>query len=312
MEPIRLDTAAPFDGAGVMRYLAGHAIPGVEYGDESSYRRRVRLTDGSTTDFEARIDGPDAVAVSTVTVSTEAVSTERWPIPPELLPRIRRLFDLDADSTTIDAHLAADPALTPSVAARPGIRLPGSLDPHEELFRTLIGQQISIAATRTVLGRISRELCGDSGLFPTALQFAERGLEVLRGPASRIATVHGVAVALASGSLVVDATLTVDGLSERLAAIPGIGPWTAGYVAMRALGAPDVLLTTDLVLLKGAARLGLPTSPRDLGVYGKRWSPFRSYAGLHLWRSAQAQCSDAGLTFRQLSRGGPDGRRQGN
>lgn len=276
-----LRTTAPFDGAGVLRYLAGHAIPGVESGDERSYRRRVR-TGGSVAVLEVRLvsdgRGPDAVLA---TLDGDA-------LPSELVPRVRRLLDLDADSAAIDGLLVEDPALAAHVMASPGIRLPGSLDPHEELFRTLVGQQISIAATRSVLGRISRELGGDSGLFPTAEQLAERGLEVLLGPAARVAAIHGVALALASGSLVVDDTLSAGELSERLVAMPGIGPWTAGYVAMRVLGASDVLLSTDLVLLKGAAALGLPSTPRAIAAHATRWAPYRSYANLHLWRAAQA------------------------
>jgi AraC family transcriptional regulator of adaptative response / DNA-3-methyladenine glycosylase II len=277
MQTTRLEATSPFDGAGVMRYLAGHAVPGVESGDESSYRRRVRLADGSVTEVVVRLAGQTAVTVGTGDV----------PPPAELLPRIRRLFDLDADSPAIDAHLAADPALAASVAAHPGIRLPGSLDAHEQLLRTMVGQQISITAANTVLARLSRELGGGSGLFPTAGQFAERGLEVLRGPASRIAAIHGAALALDSGSLVIDSALSIDELHRRLMALPGVGVWTAGYVAMRALGAPDVLLASDLVLLKGAARLGLPATARGIAEFGKRWAPYRSYAGLHLWRAAQ-------------------------
>lgn len=281
MELIRLETAAPFDGAGVMRYLAGHAVPGVESGDESSYRRRMRLGDESVVDLEVLLDG-----VSAVTVSTSGA-----PVPAGLLPRIRRLFDLDADSPAIDAHLAADPALSAAVAASPGIRLPGSLDVHEQLLRTMIGQQISIAAARTVVARLVRELGDGNGLFPTAAQFARHGLEFLRGPASRRAAVHGAALALESGSLRLDSTLTVEELQHRLMALPGVGVWTAGYTAMRALGAPDILLASDLVLLKGAAKLGLPATVRGIAEYGERWSPYRSYAGLHLWRVAQSGSS---------------------
>lgn len=290
-----LETMAPFDGAGVFRYIAGHAIPGVESGDERSYRRRMRHG-GSVALLELKL-----VPGARTTRQPDAVlaSLDGGPLPADLVPRIRRLLDLDADSVAIDLLLAEDPVLAPFIAAAPGIRLPGSLHPHEELFRTLVGQQISIAATRSVLGRISRELCGDSGLFPTAEQFAERGLQVLRGPATRVAAIHGIALALASGELVVDDTLSAEELTERLIAMPGIGPWTAGYVAMRALSAPDILLSTDLVLLKGAAALGhsipgqltpgLPTTSRGIVGYAARWSPYRSYATLHLWRIAQEQ-----------------------
>jgi AraC family transcriptional regulator, regulatory protein of adaptative response / DNA-3-methyladenine glycosylase II len=274
-----LTTTPPFDGAALFRYLAGHAVPGIEAGDERSYRRRVRLP-GGTTDVELTLNGPASV-LCTTTLDDPAR------LPP-LLCRMRRLLDLDTDSAEVDAHLAGDPALTAAVTASPGIRLPGSLDPHESLFRTLIGQQISIAAARTVTGNLVRELCGDTGLFPTADQIAARGREVLRGPAARIATIIRVAERLASGTLSVDERTDADELVDGLVAVPGIGPWTAGYVALRVLGAPDVLLATDLVLLQGASRLGLPTTPRGITDHARRWAPWRSYAGMHLWRAARS------------------------
>jgi len=263
----RLATTAPFDANGLFRYLAGHAIPGVETANHERYER-VGLS------IEA--DGADGILLRTDGV-------------PELgtVARARQLMNLDADSRLIDAQLTSDPRIAHRVVASPGIRLPGALDAHEQLFRTLVGQQISISATRTVLGRLARELCGETGRFPSAHQIAARGREVLRGPAGRVETILRVAEALASGELVVSHHLTVEELTDRLSALKGIGPWTAGYVSMRVLGAPDVLLTTDLVLLKGADRLGLPSTPRALAEYGQRWAPFRSYAGLHLWRAAQ-------------------------
>lgn len=274
-----LTTRPPFDGSGVLRYLAGHAIPGIESGDGGQYRRRI-LWQGSARELRVRLvhsgAAPDAVRAT----------LDGAALPDGLVEPVRRLLDLDADSSEIDALLARDRVLAPLVAAAPGIRLPGSLDPYEQLFRTLVGQQVSIAAARSVLGRITREL-GKDGLFPTPEQFAERGLEVLRGPATRVTAIHGVARAIASGKLVIDDSLTVAELTARLVALPGIGPWTAGYVAMRTLGAPDILLSSDLVLLKGAAALGLPGTPRGLAEFATRWSPYRSYANLHLWRVAQ-------------------------
>lgn len=273
---LRLPARAPFDGAGMMRFLADHAIEGVEQGDGSSYSRRVRLPRG-VADLEVRLDGDTGVVCS---VRVDHVAD----VAP-LVSRVRRLFDLDADATAIDAALAADPALAPSVARAPGLRLPGSLDPEETLLRTLLGQQVSVAAARTVLGRVCRELDG-SGLFPTSAAFAERGPQVLRGPARRVASIVGVAGALASGDLVIDVGMTASELTARLVALPGVGPWTAGYVAMRALGSPDVLLAGDLIMQQSARALGLPHTERTLAAHGARWAPWRSYAGLHLWRSA--------------------------
>lgn len=274
--PTRLATTTPFDGHGLMRYFAGHAIQGIESGDDLSYRRNIRGEDGASRALHVELDGVDGVSAS----------LDGNDLPISHIPRVRQLFDLDANSRAIDAHLSRDPALAGIVADNPGIRLPGALDPHEQILRTMIGQQISISAARTTLARLAAELDG-TGLFPTSGQFAERGLNSLRGPAARVAAVHGIALALDSGALTLSSDLSTAELISRLVALPGIGPWTAGYVAMRVLSAPDVLLATDLVLLKGAAKLGLPTSPRALTDYALRWAPYRSYAGLHLWRVAQ-------------------------
>jgi AraC family transcriptional regulator of adaptative response / DNA-3-methyladenine glycosylase II len=272
---IRLPVRAPFDGVGLMKFFVDHAVPGIETGDLSSFRRAVRLPHGVAT-IELSLDVENAVLCTARLENVADLGA--------LVARVRRLLDLDADSEAIDAALSRDPHLAASVLARPGVRLPGSLDPDEALFRTLIGQQISVAAARTVLGRLVAEL-GDDGLFPTAAQIAEHGRDVLRGPATRIASILGAAEALASGSLRLDVGMPVDELIADLVALPGVGPWTAGYLAMRVLGSPDVLLTTDLVMLKSAAGLGLPATARGLAEYGTRWAPWRSYAGLHLWRS---------------------------
>ncbi len=270
---LRLPARAPFDGAGLLRFLADHAVPGLEDAGGSHFTRAVRLPHG-VAQLSIRLDGTTAVSCTARVAEVSDVST--------LVARVRRLLDLDADSIAIDASLSADPALTPLIAKRPGMRLPGSMDGEEALFRTLIGQQISVAAARTVLGRITTEL-GEDGLFPTAARIAEHGARVLRGPATRVASIIGVAEALASGTLELDLGTPVAEFTARLMAQPGVGPWTAGYLAMRVLGNPDVLLTTDLVLLQSAAALGMPATPGALSDHGARWAPWRSYAGLHLW-----------------------------
>ncbi|MDQ1546637.1 MAG: AraC family transcriptional regulator [Actinomycetota bacterium] len=273
---LRLPARAPFDGAGLMRFFAGHAIPGLETASDERFERAVRLPHGIG---HVSIELANAGSGIHCTARLESVADVST-----LVARVRRLFDLDADSFAIDEALGADDTLAPLVAAVPGIRLPGSLDAEETLFRTLIGQQISVAAARTVLGRLTAEL-GTDGLFPTAAQLAEHGTEVLRGPASRIRTIVGVAEALASGDLALDVATPVDEFEAALVRLPGVGPWTAGYLAMRVLGNPDVLLTSDLVILQSAAALGLPGTARDLAGYGERWAPWRSYAALHLWRA---------------------------
>ncbi|MET4159761.1 AlkA N-terminal domain-containing protein [Agromyces sp. PvR057] len=290
---LRLPARPPFDAAGVFGWLAARTVTGVETSTVSSadgsprFRRTLRLPGGPA--LVAFAPGGDAAAPS---IEIEARLAGLSDLPP-LVARVRRLFDLDADAIAIDAALAVEPAFTASVAAVPGIRVPGCLDPHELVFRALIGQQISVAAARTALGRLAADLgehvAGDdelSVLFPTAAAIAEHGADVLRGPAARIRTIVDVAARLASGELVVSSDRERHDLEARLLEIPGIGPWTAGYVAMRVTGAPDVLLTGDLALRNGAASLGLPRDPRELAAHGASWAPWRSYASMHLWRAA--------------------------
>jgi len=275
---LRLPARAPFDGAGIMDYLAGHAVTGVEAMVDGAFERAVRLPHGFAA-ISLRAEA-DAVVVTARLDSLADVST--------LVTRVRRLFDLDADSLAIDAALSMDARLAPLVAQTPGIRIPGALDAEEALFRTLLGQQISIAAARTVAGRIAGELgdpVGDARVFPTAEQLAARGAEVLRGPASRVRTIIGTAEALASGDLRLDVGMPVGEFTARLTALPGIGAWTAGYLAMRVLGSPDILLSGDLVMVHASRELGLGSNARELAATGSAWAPWRSYAGLHLWRS---------------------------
>jgi AraC family transcriptional regulator of adaptative response / DNA-3-methyladenine glycosylase II len=217
--------------------------------------------------------------------------------------RLRRLLDLDADPVAVDALLGADPALAPSVAATPGIRLPGTVDGVETALRAVLGQQVSVAAARTAAARLATalgerlpaQLTGAADdpsaetsdlLFPTAATIAERGAEVLTGPALRIATVLRLAEALADGSLVLDAGRDPADLRAALTALPGIGPWTAGYLAIRVLGDPDELLATDLAVRRGAGALGLPSDAVPLAARGENWKPWRSYTAMHLTRAA--------------------------
>lgn len=282
---LRLAARAPFDGAGVLRYLADHAVPGVERVTDDGVERWLRLP-GGLAHVHVRLDTERAGVRCTATLATLR------DVGP-LTARVRRWFDLDADAAAIDESLARDALLAPLVDAVPGIRLPGGLDPAETLLRTMVGQQISLAAARTVLGRIAAEVAERDGTtatgpllpFPTAAQLAEHGTAVVRGPASRVRAILAVSEALATGDLALDVGLPAAELRERLLAQPGIGPWTADYVTMRVLGAPDILLSSDLVLLGALRRRGLATTSSEASALGERWAPWRSYATLHLWRA---------------------------
>ncbi|MBT2500528.1 DNA-3-methyladenine glycosylase 2 family protein [Agromyces sp. ISL-38] len=286
---LRLPARPPFDAEGVFEWLAARAVDGVEVAGSDRFERTLRLPGGPALVRFAATGGDGSPAID-----VEAKLSSLADLPP-LVARVRRLFDLDADAVAIDAALAADPAFAASVAATPGMRVPGCLDPHELVFRALIGQQVSVKSARTTLSRVAAELgervasTGAGVLFPTAAAIAEGGGEVLRGPAARVRTILDVARRLDSGELVVAPERERDELQADLLAVPGIGPWTAGYLAMRVTRAPDVLLTGDLALRNGAARLGLASTPSALDAIGTRWAPWRSYASMHLWRAAGAE-----------------------
>jgi AraC family transcriptional regulator of adaptative response / DNA-3-methyladenine glycosylase II len=285
---LRLPARAPFDGRSLLAFLSARAITGMETGGDTVYARALRLPHGPAAVRLSLTGTPEAPAVH-----CEAALADIADLAP-LVARVRRLLDLDADAAAIDAALADDPTLALSVRSAPGLRVPGAVDAEEIVFRTLVGQQISVAAARTSLARLTAalgeqvELGGFTRLFPTSAAIAEHGHEILRGPSRRVQTILGVARALADGSLRVDVGESREDLESRLLAVPGIGPWTAGYIALRVLGSPDVLLTGDLALRHGATRLGLPGNARALDARGARWAPWRSYAGMHLWRATGA------------------------
>ena len=326
-QPVRisltLPVREPFDARGVLEFLAVRAIEGVESADLGAgspagtsilrYARTVALPHGPGA-FEVRMPRPGSGRVDLELELTDLADA------PVAVARVRRLLDLDADPVAVDSALAADPVVAPSVAAVPGIRVPGTLDPAELLVRAIVGQQISVAAARTHLSRLAKgtgtpyvsAFDGLTLLFPTSAQIADPpdpgadprpGADVARGgsgaeaylrlPARTLATVLGACRDLADGTLALSVGDDPDDLRRHLVSRPGIGPWTAGYVAQRVLGDPDVLMDGDVALLAGARNLGLvsadvprPHQFKELARRGAAWAPWRSYAAMHLWRSA--------------------------
>lgn len=298
----------PLDAAGIFSWMAARAVDGVEHATATSFARHLRMPGGPAW-FEVSQDAAERLHL-------RASVTRLGDLAP-LVSTVRRIFDLDADPLAVDEALSTHPELAPLVARTPGIRVPGSADPHEMLIRAMIGQQITVVSATKALSALSaalgervpatlRQAQGPSGrdgqghsgrqtsstdglLFPTMTAIAEHGAEVLRGPAARIRAITGAAAALAEGSL----TLTIgdDGARQReaLLAMPGIGPWTADYVRMRVLGDPDILLPGDVALRAGAAASGLPGDPAALTAWAARTAPWRSYLSAHLWRAAPAR-----------------------
>jgi len=285
-----LPVRQPFDAPGVFGWLAARAVPGVEFAGARSYARTLQLPGGPAT-FDVEPEGERLSLTARLSSLSDL---------PSLIWRVRRLFDLDADPVGIDEALGREPALAATVAATPGIRLPGAVNVHEMLLRAMVGQQISVAAARTQLSRLATDVGtlvagapeGLTTLFPTAAQVAERGREVLVGPRARIDNIVATCELLASGELDLGYADDPVAQHDRLVAVRGIGEWTADYVAMRVLGHPDILPTGDVALRTGARRLGLPHHPRELAAWGTHVAPWRSYASLHLWRASLARIGE--------------------
>jgi AraC family transcriptional regulator of adaptative response / DNA-3-methyladenine glycosylase II len=257
--PIRLGTRRPFAEQALLAFLADRAIPGVEAVEGRQYRRRLRLAHGvADVRLDLRDDGVDAVL--------EADPRDAG----ALVARVRALLDLDADAPAIDAALRSGHGLAPLVAARPGLRAPGALEPDEVLARAIVGQQISVAAARTVLGRLAARH-GTDGCFPAAATLAELDPATLPMPRARARALTGAMAAVA-----VDPALIHDG--DGLQRLPGLGPWTAAYVALR-LGDADAFPATDLVARRAMRALGIEPE------HAERWRPLRGYALHHLWLS---------------------------
>jgi AraC family transcriptional regulator of adaptative response / DNA-3-methyladenine glycosylase II len=212
------------------------------------------------------------------------------------LARCRALFDLDRDPWPIVGALRDDPIIGPLVRATPGRRVPGAVDPDELAIRAVLGQQVSLAAAATLAGRLvadcgevlARPVGGVTHLFPTAAAIAAIDPERLAMPDARRRAVIGLAAALASGSPSLDPDGDHAAIRAALLALPGLGPWTVEYVAMRALRDPDAFLATDLGVRHALRRLGFDGDHRQAIELAQAWRPYRAYALQHLWGSLTA------------------------
>ncbi len=280
---LRLPFRAPFHAQGLLQFLGARAVPGVEEHADGVYRRTLRLPRGG-----ALVELAPAAAHVRCVLRLQDLRDL-----PAAVARCRRLLDLDADPLAVDEHLSTDPALAPFVRGAPGRRVPGHVDATELAVRAVLGQQVSVAGARTLAGRLvaryGTPTSSDGSLthlFPTAAALAEADLADVGVPQARRQAIRALCAALARGTLDLDTGANRQEAERALLALPGIGPWTASYVTMRALGDPDAFPSADLGLRRAAERLGLPSDSAGLEAHAERWRPWRAYAAQHLWASA--------------------------
>jgi len=280
---VRLPYRPPLDWSGLLAFLAPRATPGVEAVADGVYRRTIAVGDARGT-IEVRA----APGEPHLLMRVRLARAERLL---QVVEHVRRLFDLDADPALIANHLARSRVLAPLVARRRGLRVPGAWDGFELAVRAVLGQQVTVRGATTLAGRVVRAFGtpldqaqdGLTHLFPRPEALADADLAAIGLPRARAATIRALAAAVARGDLGLEASRGLEDAVARLVAIPGIGTWTAQYVAMRALGEPDAFPAADLGLRRALANGAGPLPPARVAELAEAWRPWRAYAALHLW-----------------------------
>ncbi|HEV3001544.1 MAG TPA: AlkA N-terminal domain-containing protein [Solirubrobacteraceae bacterium] len=281
---VRLPSRAPTGTAGVLRFLAARAVPGVEeMTEEGAYRRSLRLPNGAGV-VELAADGDDVRARLWLDDVRDLATA---------LERCRRLLDLDSDPHAVREALEGDAVIGHLVREAPGLRVPGHVDGAELAIRAVLGQQVSVAGATTNAARLAaafgeplrHPVGGVTHLFPVPEALLDAPLAL---PGAQSRTLRGLCSALAAGELALGPGADPHEAERRLGALPGIGPWTVNYVAMRALRCPDAFLAADLGVRRAVERLGHPGDPRSVERLSERWRPYRAYANQHLWAASAA------------------------
>lgn len=280
---LRLQYRPPFNAEELLGYLGKRALPGVEEVVNGRYRRTLAFSRSKgILEIEPLAD-IHALAVHLCLDDLSDLS--------QIVQRCRNLFDLDADPAAIAAILGADPIIAPLVEKRPGLRIPGSINGFELAVRAIIGQQVSIAGARTLAGRLvaahGDHLSEPKGalthFFPTPEQILNADPTTRGMPRTRAAALQALARAVAEGDLVLDRDADREQTMDQLLKLPGVGPWTASYIAMRALGDPDAFPGTDLAIQKALKQHDIATDPKGLARRAEAWRPWRAYVTYHLW-----------------------------
>ncbi len=275
----------PYPWEEVLAFYRLRAIAGIESVGDSWYRRSISFG-GSQGILEVRRGSFRSNAMEVRIDGIEPIYLKR------IADRVRRMFDLDADPVTIGAHLSRDPRLAPLVSALPGARIPGMWTPFEAALRAIVGQQVSVAAASTALarlaGRYGRRLDrptndGIELLYPLPEALAKADLAWFGAPESRKRCLREVARFFAENTEALNGSLPLEETAARLAALPGIGPWSAQYIALRGLGDPDAFPQSDLVLRRALEGMDLPAERAARTQALDSWRPWRGYAATYLW-----------------------------
>ena len=282
---LRLAYRPPYDWAQIRGFLAARAIARIEVAQDGGYARTVATPEGGWAIVQVRhVEGEHALELRVTCANATSLL--------HLSSVARRVFDLTSDPATIDFALEGDRVLAPLVRRRPGLRIPGVWDPFECAVRAIVGQQVSLPAGLTLVGRlveragrpIATPVAGLTHLFPAPAELLDADLRGLGLTGGRIAALEGLARAIVDG--MVDFSAGADEVTRQLTSIRGIGAWTAQYVALRALGEPDAFPSADLVLRRVAADADTPLSTSALEKRSEAWRPWRAYAAIHLWTAA--------------------------
>lgn len=282
---IRLPYHSPWDWQQFHDHFALRSLVGVECLSSRRYARSVRL-------------GADSGWFSVAPLEDSAELELELHLPAHhsaaLTARVRKMFDLDSNPAHIAGHLGDDAVLGPLLLQAPGLRLPTAFDPFEQAVRAIVGQQVTVKAAVTIVGRLVQRLGealpGDvegqpTRLFPTPEALAEADLAGIGMPGKRVETLQRFSAACASGALELHVDDGAEDLVKRLCALPGIGPWTAEYVALRAFGDPDAFPAADLGLLKSPVWGAEGITARELQRRAEAWRPWRAYAAVYLWHA---------------------------
>jgi AraC family transcriptional regulator of adaptative response / DNA-3-methyladenine glycosylase II len=275
----------PYDWTAMIRFLEARAIAGLEVVTKIRYSRVIEL--GDVIGSIAVSHAPEQSALRV------AVRFPRLSVLSAIIARIRRMFDLSAEPGSIASVLSSDPVMAPLVSVRPGLRVPGAWDGFEIAVRAVLGQQISLKAATQLASRVVSamgtpvteriDIPGLTHAFPRPEGFDVKTLARMGLPDARAAAIAGVATALAAGARLFDPSRDLAEAVARLRSFPGIGEWTAQYIAMRALGESDAFLAGDVGVQRQFALHGEPLSASQLLARAERWRPWRAYAVLHLW-----------------------------